>query len=61
MRGDEMHGGIHAMSAEEALMRHEQGMRFLAVGSELRMMSVESEKTVKMLWPDRQRKEGVKY
>jgi 4-hydroxy-2-oxoheptanedioate aldolase len=53
--------GIHAMSAEEALMRHEQGMRFLAVGSELRMMSVEAEKTVKTLWPDRQRKEGVKY
>lgn len=53
--------GIHAMSAEEALMRHEQGMRFLAVGSELRMMSVEAEKTVKTLWPERQRKEGVKY
>lgn len=53
--------GIHAMTPEDALRRHSQGMQFLAVGSELRMMSVEAEKTVKTLWPDRARKEGAKY
>jgi 4-hydroxy-2-oxoheptanedioate aldolase len=31
--------GIHTMSAEDALRRADQGMQFLAVGSDLRMMS----------------------
>ena len=44
--------GIHVMSAEDALRRAEQGMQFLAVESDLRMLSGAAEKMVKTLWPE---------
>lgn len=45
--------GIHAMSAESAVERAKQGMQFLAIGSDLRMMSIEAERVLKMLHPQK--------
>ncbi len=41
--------GMHVMDAQTALRRAEQGMQFIAVGSELRMMTVEAQRTVAQL------------
>ena len=38
--------GMHVMDAQTALRRAEQGMQFIAVGSELRMMTVEAQRTL---------------
>jgi 4-hydroxy-2-oxoheptanedioate aldolase len=53
--------GIHAMSPESALERAQQGMQFLAVGSDLRMMTLEAQRVVKMVLPDAAAKEVAKY
>lgn len=53
--------GIHAMSPESALDRARQGMQFLAIGSDLRMMSLESQRTLDILYPDRADKDLVRY
>jgi 4-hydroxy-2-oxoheptanedioate aldolase len=53
--------GIHAMSPESALERAEQGMQFLAVGSDLRMMTLEAQRVVKMVLPEAAGKEVAKY
>jgi len=45
--------GIHAMTTDEALRRAEQGMQFLAVASDLRMMTLAAQEVVEKLWPDR--------
>ncbi|OHB71575.1 MAG: 2-dehydro-3-deoxyglucarate aldolase, partial [Planctomycetes bacterium RBG_13_63_9] len=47
--------GIHAMDPEEALKRAGQGMQFLAVGSELSMLTAKVEDTVRVLWPEGER------
>ena len=41
--------GIHVMSAQDALKRADQGMQFLAIGSELRMMTEKSLEIVQQL------------
>ena len=41
--------GMHVMSPDTALKRAAQGMQFLAVSSELRMMTQEAQATLKAL------------
>jgi 4-hydroxy-2-oxoheptanedioate aldolase len=53
--------GIHAMDPEDALRRAEQGMQFLAVGSELRMMNAKAQETVKALWPEGEERDLARY
>ncbi len=45
--------GIHCMDADSAVFRARQGMQFLAVGSDLRMLASELARWVPILWPDR--------
>ncbi len=45
--------GIHCMDPQSALRRAEQGMQFLAVGSDLRMLASQMENWTRALWPDR--------
>jgi 4-hydroxy-2-oxoheptanedioate aldolase len=45
--------GIHCMEPEQALRRAEQGMQFLAVGSDLRMLTARAGEIVRALCPDR--------
>jgi len=44
--------GIHAMDPETALKRAGQGMQFLAVASDLRMLNDGSQRIVETLWPE---------
>jgi 2-keto-3-deoxy-L-rhamnonate aldolase RhmA len=43
---------MHVMSSEIALQRAEQGMQFLAVASDLRMMTAKAEEFLKTLKMD---------
>jgi 4-hydroxy-2-oxoheptanedioate aldolase len=52
--------GMHVMDPQTALRRAEQGMQFIAVGSELRMMTEKAAETLKALGVG-ERKELVKY
>jgi len=53
--------GMHVMDPNTAQMRASQGMQFLAVGSELRMMSQRAQEIVQALWPGENRKDLVRY
>jgi 4-hydroxy-2-oxoheptanedioate aldolase len=53
--------GIHAMDPQNALDRTRQGMQFLAVGSDLRMMVLKSQETLKTLRPEKTGAEMAKY
>ncbi|NQU21894.1 MAG: 2-dehydro-3-deoxyglucarate aldolase, partial [Candidatus Nealsonbacteria bacterium] len=53
--------GIHAMDPESGLQRAAQGMQFIAVGSDLRMMNTEVQATVKALWPEGDQKDLARY
>ena len=53
--------GIHAMDPESALQRAAQGMQFLAVGSDLRMMTQKAQETIIALHPDRAAKDVARY
>jgi 4-hydroxy-2-oxoheptanedioate aldolase len=53
--------GIHAMTPEDALSRAEQGMQFLAVASDLRMMTVAAQQTVETISPDRSASDLARY
>ena len=53
--------GIHAMEPQDALRRVQQGMQFLAVGSELRMLSQKAEETLAVLHPQRSKKDQARY
>lgn len=53
--------GIHEMDPAGALRRASQGMQFLAVGSDLRMMTVKAQETIQALRPAGPVKEAVKY
>lgn len=53
--------GIHTMSPEDALRRAEQGMQFLAVGSDLRMANLKAQEYVQTLWPEKKREERARY
>ena len=53
--------GIHAMDPESALQRAEQGMQFVAVGSDLRMMTQMAQSTIKTLHPQQEGKDVARY
>ncbi len=53
--------GIHAFDPQDALKRAEQGMRFIAVGSDLRFMSQKAQEVLDVIHPQKDRKEIVKY
>lgn len=53
--------GMHVMDPKAAQMRASQGMQFLAVGSELRMMTQRAQEIVQALWPGENRKDLVRY
>jgi 4-hydroxy-2-oxoheptanedioate aldolase len=53
--------GIHTMDPQIARQRAEQGMQFLAIGSDLRLMTRQAESVLDALRPDRQRAEAASY
>ncbi len=53
--------GIHAMDAPSGLMRAEQGMQFLAIGSELRLMTVAAQETLEALHPEKAAEDVARY
>jgi 2-keto-3-deoxy-L-rhamnonate aldolase RhmA len=53
--------GMHVMDPQTALDRAEQGMQFIAVASELRMMTERAAEMVAGVRPNRAQKELVKY
>ena len=53
--------GMHVMSAEIAQQRAAQGMQFLAVASELRMMTAKAEEFLKTLHPGTAAKDLARY
>jgi 4-hydroxy-2-oxoheptanedioate aldolase len=53
--------GIHVMDPQSALDRTKQGMQFLAIGSDLRLMTLKAEEAVATLWPNREKKELARY
>ncbi len=53
--------GIHAMDPRAALERAEQGMQFIAVGSELRMMTQSAQDALKLLHPEEAAEDIARY
>jgi 4-hydroxy-2-oxoheptanedioate aldolase len=53
--------GIHAMDPQNALERARQGMQFIAVGSDLRMMTQEAQRTLEVLRPQGEKKDVARY
>ena len=53
--------GIHAMDVSSALMRAEQGMQFIAVASDLRMLTLKAQEDVTSLYPDVAARDAVRY
>jgi 4-hydroxy-2-oxoheptanedioate aldolase len=53
--------GIHAMSPESALERAEQGMQFIAVASDLKMLNESAQSYLKTLYPDEAGKDLARY
>jgi 4-hydroxy-2-oxoheptanedioate aldolase len=52
--------GMHVMDPATALARAAQGMQFIAVATDLRMLTVCAEEFVAALWPDRSAKQILK-
>ena len=53
--------GIHAMDYESALQRAEQGMQFIAVGSDLRFLTQHATIAVKQVYPEKQAGDVARY
>ncbi len=53
--------GMHTMSPEAALQRAAQGMQFLAVASDVRMMTVKAEEYLKAVNPEATTKDVARY
>lgn len=53
--------GIHVMDPASALERAEQGMQFLAIGSDLRLLTTKAEEVVRTLRPDQARSDLARY
>jgi 4-hydroxy-2-oxoheptanedioate aldolase len=53
--------GIHAMDPDNALHRAEQGMQFLAIGSDLKMMTTEAQRVLGKVHPDGAAKDVARY
>jgi 4-hydroxy-2-oxoheptanedioate aldolase len=53
--------GIHAMDPDSALERARQGMQFIAVGSDLRMMTQKGQEIIRRIRPDLADKDLARY
>jgi 4-hydroxy-2-oxoheptanedioate aldolase len=53
--------GMHVMDPHTALKRAEQGMQFIAVGSELRFMTEKAQETLQVLYPEQSKKDIARY
>ena len=53
--------GMHTMDPEAALRRAEQGMQFIAIGSELRFMTQKAQETLRAIQPESAEKELARY
>ncbi len=53
--------GMHCMDAQSALRRASQGMQFLAIGSDLRMLTQTAEEVLRTVYPQRARSGLAKY
>jgi 4-hydroxy-2-oxoheptanedioate aldolase len=53
--------GMHVMDPQSALRRAAQGMQFIAIGSELRMMTEKAGEILKAVHPEQARQEFAKY
>ncbi len=53
--------GMHCMDPNSALQRAEQGMQFIALGSELRFMTQKAQEMVRAVQPDGTTKELARY
>lgn len=53
--------GIHAMDPESALERVRQGMQFLAIGSDLRMMTQKAQEIVRTVFPQDAARDIARY
>jgi 4-hydroxy-2-oxoheptanedioate aldolase len=53
--------GIHAMNVESAKERAAQGMQFIAMGSDLKMMVESAKAAVSELWPGREDSDIARY
>ena len=53
--------GMHTMDPQTALRRAEQGMRFIAIGSELLLLTKAAQDVVKQLRPEKAEKDLARY
>lgn len=53
--------GMHVMDPEAALARTRQGMRFLAIGSDLRMMTERAQQVLRTVKPEGEGKDVARY
>ena len=53
--------GLHVLTSEEALRRAKQGMQFLSVGSDLKMLAVESQAIIQAVLPEQARADQGRY
>ncbi len=53
--------GMHVMDTKSALRRASEGMQFIAIGSELRMMTERAQEILRAIHPDEKEKDYVKY
>ena len=53
--------GMHVMEPDAAHARAKQGMQFIAIGSELRMMTQKAQETVQAVYPDTADKGLARY
>jgi len=53
--------GIHAMNPQSALERAEQGMQFIAMGSELKLMTEAAQSALSVLHPDQSAEDVARY
>jgi 4-hydroxy-2-oxoheptanedioate aldolase len=53
--------GIHAMDPQSAIQRVEQGMQFLAVGSDLRMMTQKAQEILQVIKPQDAASDVARY
>jgi len=53
--------GIHVMDPQDALRRAGQGMQFIAIASELRMMSMKAQQYLKVIYPHEAGKDLARY
>ncbi|HID75400.1 MAG TPA: 2-dehydro-3-deoxyglucarate aldolase [Planctomycetaceae bacterium] len=53
--------GMHVMDPKDALRRAEQGMQFIAVGSDLRMLTAKAQEFVEAIRPGRAARDVARY